>query len=70
MLIEDKPVEEYLKEASGEKVELSGIGFNIRKTVDVANELKEKGYKVEKIEISTIKRDDRNLSSISIVMKR
>ena len=70
MLISEKPIEEYLKEVKGNEVKLEGEGFNIRKTVDLANKLIEEGYKVENIGISTIKKDERNISRIEIVMKK
>ena len=70
MLISEKPAEEYVNEVKENEVKLEGEGFNIRKTVDVANGLKEKGYKVENITISTIKKDERNISKMEIVMKK
>lgn len=70
MLISEKTAEEYINEVKGGEVKLEGEGFNIRKTVDVANMLKEKGYKVEDIKISTIKKEERNISKIEIVMKK
>ena len=70
MLISEKSVEEYVKEIKENPITIEGEGYNIRKAVDVANELKEKGYKVENVKISTIKKDDKNTSKIEIVMKK
>ena len=40
MLISEKSVEEYVQEIKENPITIEGEGYNIRKTVDVANELK------------------------------
>ena len=70
MLIQEKPVEEYLSEISESKVELEAVGFFIKKAVDLANALMEKGYKIESISTETIEQDGRNLSKMIIVMQK
>ena len=70
MLIENGSVEEYVQKVKDEEVNLEGEGLNIRKTVDVANRLIEEGYAVEEIKITTVKKNDKNVSRIEIVMKK
>ncbi len=70
MLIQEKPVEEYLNEINESKVELEAVGFFIKKAVDIANELLAKGYKIEGISTETIQQDNKNLSKIKIVMQK
>ncbi len=70
MLIQEKPVEDYVNEVNESKVELEAVGFFIKKAVDVANELIAKGYKVEDISTETVEQEGRNLSKIKIVMQK
>ncbi len=70
MLIQEKTAEEYINEVNEPKVELEAVGFFIKKAVDVANGLIEKGYKVEKISTETVQNEGRNLSKMIIVMQK
>ena len=75
ILVGEKEAKDYLEEAkkaleSGNEILVKGVGRDTVKAVDVAELLKQDGFKVSNISINTEEKDGKRISYIEITISR